>query len=128
MDIESIYKSIFELTGKDFKIEGVRRVGGNFTQRGKRVFKFIAILSAPAPIDNLIVDSFSMTEMINKFRRSGKRLAGPDLLFPISWTVKNSSRKKHFNFSSSLNPMTVFSFEVFEGRYYIKIEMYGAFY
>ena len=125
-----LYKSIFSLTAKDFVLEGVKLIGGGETRTGEHSYEFLAILSAPAPIEEYHPLRSDMVSLSNWARRALKGLAGPDLVVPVKWEVmsKGKKKKKSFNFAGNLNPMTVFEFEISEGRFFIKAEMYGLFY
>lgn len=125
-----LYKSIFNLTAKDFVLEAVKLVGGGETRTDEHSYEFMAILSAPAPIAEYHPASSDMTALSNWARRALKGLSGPDLVVPVKWEImsKGKKKKKSFNFAGNLNPMTVFEFEISGGRFFIKAEMYGLFY
>ena len=131
MNAVDAYKSIFDLSSKDFKLEGVVLTGGGETREEKETYRFTAVLSAPAPIESLSVDESEQVVLINHVRKVFKKLAGPDLVIPVEWKIKTKDgkgKKKFFYFAGSLTPLTVLGFEIVGGRYYVKAEMHGVFY
>jgi hypothetical protein len=127
--INDLYRKIFDIPAKDFVLEGVKHVGGGETKTGDS-FEFVAVISAQAPIQEFIPTDAELSKTINYSRRALKDVAGPDLVVPVKWevTVDGEKKKKMFNFAGSINPMTVFGFEIVGGRYFIKVLMFGMFY
>jgi hypothetical protein len=126
-----VYKAIFDLRADDFVLEGVRVTGGRVNRAGDKTKRFTAILSAPAPLESLPLSESVQVVLVNRARKVLKKLAGPDLVFPVKWEIQTrdgKTKKKMFNFAGSLTPLTVLGFDVSGGRYYIKAEMHGLFY
>jgi hypothetical protein len=133
MTIWELYQTIFDLRSDEITLVGVKRTGGGVNRADDKTYRFTAIVSAPAPqgLGTLRMSAQTEVSLINRARRLLKKDSGPDLVFPVKWeivTKDGEKKKKTFNFASSMTPLTVFGFEVFDGRFYIKVEMYGLFY
>jgi hypothetical protein len=125
------YLAIFDLRADDFTLEGVKVTGGRINRAGDETQRFTAILTAKAPVDNLLVSESVQVVLINRARRQLKKLAGADLVVTEKWkipTEDGKTKKKMFNFAGSITPLTVLGFEIADGKYYIKAEMHGLFY
>jgi hypothetical protein len=131
-DILKAYINIFHLDPKQLRLNRVKFIGKSKPPRGDSIYNFIGIITAPAPYENLIVSTNDMVKARNYVSNNLKGLVGVDVVQKVAWKVKikgkDKKKRKSFDFAYQLEPQSVLEFEIVNGMYYIKANVYGLFY
>lgn len=117
------HTNILHLDSTKCRIVGLKLLGkSESTGSNLKVYRFIAIVQAPTILPNMLPSDNDVASLRNM---QYENIYGPDVCYKIKWKKKN--KKISFEVRGQLTPHSILKWEIFEGNYYIKTEVYGNF-
>lgn len=124
------YTGIFYLTREDCTVVGLKKLGSAVTnQSDVPIFRFQAIVTAPAPDFSNIAPTNNDVVKLQKMNFLGGKEFGPEVEFMFRWKIKKpdgSLKKKKFVLRGQITPLGLIDWEIADGMYYLKTEVLGG--
>jgi len=134
-ELKAAYLALFGMSEKDFTLVGLKYIGKHEKQNsdGSLVYNFFALLTAPSTVRELIPTNNEGVELHNTIAPQQDNIGGPSFAHQVEWKKKVDEngkeriKKKCFEIRGDVKPATVLDWEIFDNKYYIKVEAYGTF-
>lgn len=121
------YTNIFHLTKEDCTITGLRLLGNS--ERNKSdvpVYRFQAIITAKSDFENIAP---SNNDLIKLQKMKFLSEFGPEIDFELAWKINRpdgTTKRRSFDIRGQITPQNLIDWEIVDGIYYIKTELYGG--
>lgn len=125
-EVKRVYNNIFDLTSFDCKVIGLKLIQKKKRHNGKSTYyDFWAIVKASCyEVEDINPSNNQMIQLKNERQDDVK---GPEILCKIKYNDLKNNKVKSFKICGQITKDNIISWEIKDGFYYIKCELFGFF-